>query len=57
MGEGAFVGSAVSDKLYLRPDPDHPAKHGFVEPAERMPLACFQAALVATRDLWVVDES
>lgn len=52
MGKGAFEAGDLADQLVLRPDPDRPTAHGFVEPAARMPCADYQAALAATRELW-----
>ncbi len=52
MGVGAFVAGEVAAQLVLRPDPDRPIAHGFVEPANRMLCAEYQAALTATRELW-----
>ena len=42
------LGSALS----YRPDPGHPGRHGFVEPAGAMPLAAYQTALAHTQDAW-----
>jgi len=53
MGEGAFVASPVTDSLLLRPDPDKPSCHGFVEPSATMTIADYVAAICATRELWV----
>jgi hypothetical protein len=52
MGEGAFGAGGIADQLVLRPDPERPAVHGFVEPAMRMSCADYQAALAASRDVW-----
>lgn len=54
-GEGPFAPGPVADRLVLRPDPRGPG-HGFVEPAQRMPLEEYVLAIQATRDQWVVDE-
>lgn len=53
-GEGPFECSPVNDQLSFRPDS---ADHGLVEPAAIMNLDDFQAALAATRDEWVIDET
>lgn len=52
MGEGAFVLAALTDLLRLRPDPVAPKRHGFVEPARKMLVAEYEAAIAATRDQW-----
>jgi hypothetical protein len=52
MGEGAFVRGGVADHLVLRPDPENPERHGFVEPERKMPVAEYEAAIAATRDQW-----
>jgi hypothetical protein len=56
MGEGLFTEGPFADRLLFRPDPEKPTKHGFIEPAARMPGGEYQAALAATRDRWVIDE-
>jgi hypothetical protein len=56
-GEGPFTAGPIGDRLVFRPDPDKPTRHGFVEPAEAMELAAYQAALAATQDQWVIDEA
>jgi hypothetical protein len=56
MGEGPFREAPVADRLLLRPDPEKPNAHGFVEPVCTMPVGEYQAALAATRDQWVVAE-
>jgi hypothetical protein len=56
MGEGPFTEGPFADRLFFRPDPEKPSKHGFVEPKARMPVGEYQAALAATRDQWVIDE-
>jgi len=56
MGNGPFMEGPLADRLLFRPDPEKPNKHGFVEPAARMPAGDYQAALAATRDQWVIDE-
>jgi hypothetical protein len=38
--------------LKLRPDPEAPLRHGFVEPIERMSLAAYQEALAVSRGFW-----
>jgi hypothetical protein len=52
MGEGDFVAGPVADGLALRPDPDRPHEHGFVEPEREMPVGDYEAAIAATRGLW-----
>jgi hypothetical protein len=52
MGDGSFLAGRVAARLVLRPDPDRPAEHGFVEPDRKMSLAEYEAALGATRDQW-----
>lgn len=52
MGEGAFVHAKLAERLILRPDPEAPERHGFVEPEQRMPVVEYEAAITATRDLW-----
>jgi hypothetical protein len=56
MGGGSFEGGSVTAGLVLRPDPDKPLQHGFVEPETVMPLDQYQQALAATRDVWVKAE-
>ena len=57
MGEGLFAAGEVFESFALRPDPDNPVKHGFVEPAARMSLVDYRAALAATKCEWVIDET
>ena len=57
LGDGLFERNALNGDLILRPDPDMPTTHGFVEPANAMAIAEYQGALVATRDDWIRDES
>jgi hypothetical protein len=54
MGDGAFVDGRLADGLSFRRDT---AAHGLVEPATIMPLPTYEAALEATRDQWVIDET
>lgn len=56
LGEGDFVAGSVADGLQLRLDPDR-AAHGFVESDSPVALEQYRAALAATRDAWVVDET
>lgn len=56
MGEGEFAAGPVSDELELRPDPRYPDAHGLIEPARATSLPAYQAALAATRPLWVRHE-
>jgi hypothetical protein len=52
LGEGPFHAQNVSDRLFLRLDPNAPTRHGLVEPEEKMTLADYEGALAATQDLW-----
>jgi hypothetical protein len=52
LGEGPFLAASVVERLSLRLDPDHPEKHGFVEPDQRMALSDYEAALAATQPVW-----
>jgi hypothetical protein len=52
MGEGSFVLGPVADHLQLRPDPDHPDRHGFIEPNQKMSRVDYENALTATKDQW-----
>jgi hypothetical protein len=54
LGESHFVEGAVADGLFLRLDSP---KHGMIEPTEEVRVETYQAALGATRDRWVIDES
>jgi hypothetical protein len=56
IGEGPFVETTLAGRLVLRPDPDRPQTHGFVEPDAKMPAGDYQDALAATRDQWRIDE-
>lgn len=38
--------------LVMRPDPEDPSRHGFVEPIESMSLFDYQDALATSRGLW-----
>ena len=40
-------------RLAVRPDPDRPDKHAFVEPVARVGLADYESALASTRPRWV----
>lgn len=53
LGEGPFEVGQIGDDLVLRP---YRPTHGLIEPAEVMALERFQAALVETREQWVIDE-
>jgi hypothetical protein len=44
--------SDLPSTLVLRPDPDDPSRHGFIEPTEPMPLSEYQQALAASRGFW-----
>lgn len=52
MGDGEFVAGPLAADLVLRPDPNRPNEHGFVEPEREMPVAEYEAAVTATRDQW-----
>jgi len=54
MGAGPFVAGAVAPGLLMQPD--RPG-HGTVQPESVVPLPTYEAALVATRSEWAVDES
>ena len=54
MGEGEFAAGSVAARLLLRLEN---ARHGLVEPAQKMSLDDYQADLAATRDQWVRDEA
>jgi len=43
---------SLGDDLDYRADPRHPTTHGFIEPARRMTLEEYEAALEATRPHW-----
>lgn len=53
MGEGPFVESRVEEGLSLFVDGP---RHGMVGPSETMKVDAFLAALIATRELWAIDE-
>jgi hypothetical protein len=53
MGSGPFESARLVSCLQLRIDS---VAHGTVEPDRVMSLERFQAALVATREDWTVDE-
>jgi len=44
----------LPDRLTMRPDPAKPRQHGFVEPADVMTVADYQAALAASREFWTL---
>jgi hypothetical protein len=54
MGEGPFESAPVAPKLALRPESP---THGLVEPDAILALEVYEAALAATRDKWVIDET
>jgi hypothetical protein len=57
MGTEGFSRCAVTVDLELAPDNgDRARQHGVLQPLKVTPLASYQAALEATRDLWKVDE-
>jgi len=53
MGEGPFVTSSVRERLTLFVDGP---RHGVIGPSLAMSKDAYLAALVATRDSWLVDE-
>ena len=54
MGDGDFMDGSLASGLHFRRDS---AIHGLVEPAGNVLLETYEAALAATRHLWVVDEA
>jgi hypothetical protein len=44
--------SDLAPDLSYRPDPDDPARHGFIEPSRPMTLQEYQDALASTRQRW-----
>ena len=54
MGEGEFEDGPLARGLNFRRET---ATHGLVEPAQVVPLADYEAALAATRDQWIIDET
>ena len=54
LGDGGFVAESIGERLRFVPDR---LSHGVVEPAFEMSLDEYQAALAATQDDWVIDES
>lgn len=44
--------SDLPDTLVMRPDPEDPSRHGFVEPIERMRLLDYQEVLASSRGSW-----
>ena len=44
--------SRVSNDLTVRPDPDHPTKHAFIEPAEIVPLETYETSIAKMRPGW-----
>ena len=53
MGSGPFAKSVVGDGLELHVDG---SRHGVVGPSHLMNVESYLKALVATRDLWTIDE-
>jgi hypothetical protein len=47
-----FSLSQVSNDLTVRPDPDRPTKHAFIEPAEIVPLETYETSIARTRPDW-----
>ncbi len=56
LGSGPWNGPMLTERLAIRPDPDKPDEHGFVEPAAEMGYDDYCAALEATQDHWIIDE-
>jgi hypothetical protein len=56
MGDGPFESGPFAERLVLRPDPEKPDRHGFVEPEVPMRVADYQQALAQTRAYWQIDE-
>jgi hypothetical protein len=56
MGEGDWCAAPLCDRLSLRPDPEDPECHGFVEPDRPMPLAEHRGAVAATWSAWVQEQ-
>jgi hypothetical protein len=42
----------LGEKLFYRPDPKKPTRHGFVEPSAVMTIAAYQIAIAATAPVW-----
>jgi hypothetical protein len=42
----------LPEKLRYRPDPEAPERHGFIEPARRMPFDEYRQAIYGTRTMW-----
>lgn len=57
LGEGPFDAGELTPDLSLRPDPQRPTAHGFVEPGQAMSVSDYQQGLAATREQWVQDEA
>lgn len=56
MGEGQFAAGSLADKLQLIIK-EHDRKAGLVIPAGEMSVHDYQAALAATREQWIEDET
>lgn len=55
IGDGSFEQGLLTGDLELRPDP-RTSRHGFIEPARKMPVDHYRSAIAATRDSWVAVE-
>jgi len=44
----------TAERLAVRPDPERPALHAFVEPAVKMLLGDYEAGVAATRHAWEI---
>jgi hypothetical protein len=56
LGEGEFLAGAIAADLVLRPDPEQPEKHGFIEPERKMTVKEYEDAIAATRPSWKIWE-
>lgn len=58
MGDGPFTRESVAASLVLKPDPpvDGRITHGVISPSSKTHVDHFVVALVATRELWQIDE-
>jgi hypothetical protein len=56
-GKGRYPLWSIAEReigpgLVYRSDPDDPYRHGFIEPARRVPFVEYQELIEGTRDLW-----
>lgn len=54
IGDGGYCSGTIANRLALVADSED--MHGSIVPDALMPLAEFQAALAATREMWAIDE-